>query len=148
VNRNFFVVHVGTGTVISADECVIVGVPDEMLESMSGDDYFDDSDVISLAEDNGKPVNLTDVTWGNSIAFSPQALREEAQEILDAGIYDEGESWHEAFTWCATQATDDDLKDVASYILDDDDLWTTYRTSVTEGVLQGLIWHKEKSDKA
>ena len=144
---NYYIVHAGTGTVISADECVIVNVPDEMLEAMSGDEYFDDSGVVSLAEENGRGINLTDLTWGNTVAFSPSALRDEAQAILDAGYYGEEESWHEALVWCVNTATDDELNAVASYVLDDDDLWTTYRNSVTEGLLQGFIWHKETPKK-
>lgn len=138
-----YIVHHGTGTIISADECVIVNVTDEMADAMSGDDYFDDQLVLDLAHETGQAIQANDLKYGNTMAFSPSALREEAECILDAGIYSEDESWHEAMKWCIETATDDHLDAVASYILDDDDLWTTYRRSVTEGLLQGLIWHKE-----
>lgn len=145
-----YIVHIGTGTIISADECVIVDVPDEVTDEITehgGDDYFDEADLLALAEENGKPINKTDLKWGNTIAFSPVALREEANAIIDGGIYEEGDSEYEAFMWCINTATDDDLNMVASYILDDDDLWQTYKTSVIDGLRQGLIWHKESSDK-
>jgi len=138
-----YIVHEGTGTIISADECVIVSVPREILDAMSGDDYFDDQQVLDLAVEAGKPINLTDMTYGNTMAFSPSALREEAREMIDAELFGTEESWHEALVWCANTATDDELNAVASYILDDDDLWRTFRVSVTDGLLQGLIWHKE-----
>ena len=138
-----YIVHHGTGTIISADECVIVNVTDAMADAMSGDDHFDDQLVLDLAHETGKAIQVNDLKYGNTMAFSPSALREEAECILDAGIYSEDESWHEAMKWCIDTATDDHLNAVASYILDDDDLWTTYRRSVTEGLLQGLIWHKE-----
>lgn len=138
-----YIVHHGTGTIIGADECVIVDVPNDMADAMSGDDYFDDQQVLDLAHEIGQAIQINDLKYGNTMAFSPSALREEAECILDAGIYSEDESWHEAMKWCIETATDDHLDAVASYILDDDDLWTTYRRSVTEGLLQGLIWHKE-----
>lgn len=140
------IIHVGTGTIIDADECVIVNVEqlDDHDTALVTDG--DDSDVVEIAERLGKPVNTTDLRWGNTVAFSPVALREEAEAILDAGIYEEGEVWYDAMKWCTETATDDQLNEVASYVLDDDDLWTTYRTSVTEGLLQGLRWQREKKE--
>ena len=141
-----FIVHGGTGTVVNADECVIVNVPDAVLEAMSGDDYFDDAQVLSMALVAGRNLQVNDLTYGNTMAFSPEALREEARALLDAGFASD-ESRRDAFSWCANIATDDQLNQVASYILDDDDLWRTFRTSVIDGLLQGLAWHKEPETK-
>jgi hypothetical protein len=49
-----YVYHEGTGTIIDADECVLVEVPDDL--DMTGDDYFDDEIVGRLAEVSGRPV--------------------------------------------------------------------------------------------
>lgn len=141
-----YIVHIGTGTIIAADECLIVDIPDEVTDELTehgGDDYFDDNLIISLAQDNGKPINTTDLKWGNTISFSPTSLREEANAFIDGGIYGEGDSEYEAFVWCANTATDDELSMVASYILDNDDLWDSYKTSVIDGLRQGLAWHNE-----
>ena len=138
------IVHVGTGTIIDADECVIVDVNKLNDYDTTLVTDGDDSDVVEIAERLGKPINTTDLKWGNTVAFSPIALREEAGAIIDAGVYEEGDSEYEAFMWCINIATDDELNMVASYILDDDDLWNTYKTSVTDGLRQGLIWSKEK----
>lgn len=143
-----YIVHIGTGTVIDADECVMVDVPDDVIEEMTkhgGDDYFDDQRICELAEVNGEPINGTDLTWGNCMAFSPISLREEAGELLDSGAYDSEGNQREALEWCVNTATDAQLNGVASYILDDDDLWTTFRVSVLDGLLQGLSWSKEIS---
>lgn len=143
-----YIVHIGTGTIIAADECLIVAVPDEVTDEITehgGDDYFDDSLIISLAQDNGKPINTTDLKWGNTIAFSPVALRDEAMAVIDGGIYREGDSEYEALMWCINTATDDELNMVASYILDDDDLWIAYRTNMIDGLRQGLAWHNEEN---
>jgi hypothetical protein len=49
-----YVYHEGTGTIIDADECVLVEVPNDL--DMTGDDYFDDWIVSQLAEVSGRPV--------------------------------------------------------------------------------------------
>ena len=56
------VVHIGTGTIIDADECVIVDVEklDDHDTTLVNDG--DDSDVVEIAERLGKPLNLTDLT--------------------------------------------------------------------------------------
>lgn len=143
-----YIVHLGTGTVIDADECVIVDLPEDVIAEMTehgGDDYFDDNRICELAEANGDPINTSDVSWRNSMSFSPSALRDEANELLEMGTYDSEPNRREALEWCAGVATDTDLNSVASYILDDDDLWTTFRISVIDGLTQGLAWSKEIS---
>ena len=54
------VVHIGTGTIIDADECVIVDVEklDDHDTALVNDG--DDSDVVEIAERIGTPLNLTD----------------------------------------------------------------------------------------
>lgn len=46
--------HEGTGTIINAQECVFVDVPDTV--EFSGDDYFDDAIIEQLADEVGRPV--------------------------------------------------------------------------------------------
>ena len=136
------VVHIGTGTIIDADECVIVDVEklDDHDTALVNDG--DDSDVVEIAERLGKPLNLTDLTYRNTVAFSPSALRSEAEEQLSQGYATDDSIVY--LTWCAEVATDDELNEVAGYILNDDGLWTEYNTTVMDGMRQGFAWSKEK----
>ena len=136
------VVHIGTGTIIDADECVIVDVEklDDHDTALVNDG--DDSDVVEIAERLGKPLNLTDLTYRNTVAFSPSALRSEAEEQLSQGYATDDSIVY--LTWCAEVATDDELNEVAGYILNDDTLWGEYNTTVMDGMRQGFAWSKEK----
>ena len=136
------VVHIGTGTIIDADECVIVDVEklDDHDTALVNDG--DDSDVVEIAERLGKPLNLTDLTYRNTVAFSPSALRSEAEEQLSQGYATDDSIVY--LTWCAEVATDDELNEVAGYILNDDGLWSEYNTTVMDGMRQGFAWSKEK----
>jgi hypothetical protein len=139
------VVHIGTGTIIDADECVIVDTDkfdDHDEARMSGDDYFDDTAVVEIAERIGTPLNLTDLTFRNTVAFSPSALRSEAEEQLSQGYATDDSIAY--LTWTAEVATDDELNEVAGYILNDDTLWGEYNTTVMDGMRQGFAWFKEK----
>ena len=136
------VVHIGTGTIIDADECVIVDVEklDDHDTALVNDG--DDSDVVEIAERIGTPLNLTDLTFRNTVAFSPSALRSEAEEQLSQGYATDDSIVY--LTWCAEVATDDELNEVAGYILNDDTLWGEYNTTVMDGMRQGFAWSKEK----
>jgi len=136
------VVHIGTGTIIDADECVIVDVEklDDHDTTLVNDG--DDSDLVEIAERLGKPLNLTDLTYRNTVAFSPSSLRSEAEEQLSNG-YATDDDAIAYLTWTAEVATDDELSGVADYILNDDTMWNEYNTTVMDGMRQGYRWSKE-----
>lgn len=75
----------------------------------------------------------SDLTYGNSMSFSPSAIREDVSEIMDN--YDKDSEQYQAFKW-ALQASDNELNAVASFILSDDDLWNTYRSSLVNGLVE------------
>ena len=135
------VIHIGTGTIINAEECVILDV-----ERLDEHDTFlvdgDDADIVGVAERLGKPLNLTDLTYRNTVAFSPSALRSEAEEALSQGVATDDDDIA-YLTWTAEVATDDELSGVADYILNDDTMWNEYNTTVMDGMRQGYRWSKE-----
>lgn len=51
--RHTYIVHPGTGTVLRLVECVRVTIPDDVLDTLTGDDYFDDVTVCEWAEQYG-----------------------------------------------------------------------------------------------
>jgi hypothetical protein len=136
------VVHIGTGTIIDADECVIVDVEklDDHDTALVNDG--DDSDVVEIAERLGKPLNLTDLSFRNTVAFSPSSLRSEAEEAISQGFATDDDDIA-YLTWTAEVATDDELSGVADYILNDDTMWNEYNTTVMDGMRQGYRWSKE-----
>ena len=136
------IIHIGTGTIIDANECVIVDVDrlDDHDTTLVNDG--DDSDVVEIAERLGKPLNLTDLSFRNTVAFSPSSLRSEAEEALSQGFATDDDDIA-YLTWTAEVATDEELSSVADYILNDDTMWNEYNTTVMEGMRQGYKWHKE-----
>ena len=136
------VIHIGTGTIIDADECVIVDVEklDDHDTALVNDG--DDSDLVEIAERLGKPLNLTDLSFRNTVAFSPSSLRSEAEEAISQGFATDDDDIA-YLTWTAEVATDEELSSVADYILNDDTMWNEYNTTVMDGMRQGYRWSKE-----
>lgn len=140
-----YIIHPGTGTVIDADECLVLDLDndltDEERDRLEGDDYFDDALVCTIAEERGKKFPGIDLTYSNCIAFSPNALREEALYMIEQWDYDESDELYPALKWCIGTATDDQLNRIAVYILDNDLLWKEFRDSVIDGISKGYQWH-------
>lgn len=127
-----YLVHAGTGTIIDAsDDVYVVTVT---ADTVIGDD---DDAVVTLAMSNGKRLEINDLTWGNTVAYSPSAIRTEVRESLSE--YYPDEAW---LSW-AENATDDELNEVASYILSADDVWQNFTINLVEGLREGYRWSKE-----
>jgi len=124
-----YIVHQGTGTIIDASECVLVDVPQVTLDTLTGDDYFDDEVITGLASEIGRPVNTTDLTFSNCVSYSPSAIRQEVRENLQYSDLDD-----EVLDW-ALRATDEQLNNVASYILNSSsNVWETYIDDLVDGL--------------
>ena len=86
--------------------------------------------------------NLTDLTWGNCVAYSPSAIRTEIHESLSWKF--ESPDDKPILEW-ALNASDDDLNEVASYILSGDHIWDTFATDLMDGLREGFRWSKERN---
>jgi hypothetical protein len=95
-----------------------------------------DSEINALGLAVGKPVlpmlevtGFGDLQYGNTVSYSPQALRDEAELLIE--IYDNSDK--ELFKW-AYNATDEQLSLVGNYVLQTDDAWLNYDRLVLEGL--------------
>lgn len=127
-----YLVHAGTGTIIDVnDDVYIVTVTSET-------DLGDDDDaLIQLAKTQGQRFLHNDLTWGNTVAYSPSAIREEIRESLSE--YYPDEEW---LLW-GQNATDEELDGVASYILSSDDVWQNFTLNLIDGLREGYRWSKK-----
>lgn len=132
------IVHIGTGTIIDADECLVVDTDnfdDHDRSRLCDDEYFDENVICELAERLGRPVNTSvpvDVTFGNAIIFSPSAMREEARELI--ALSEPTEEALQALLYIAGIASDDELHMAGQFILGDDAMWDNYNQSFMDGV--------------
>jgi hypothetical protein len=135
-----------TGTVVTLEDCYIVDTsmlsqPD--LELLISDPT--DSELSKLAEKTGKKLepmlsagNYGDVTYANSVSYSPLSLKDEAEVLIDIqqwDMYDEQESVKAALEWAYNKATVEELDDVSKYIMVSDDVWDGYKTNMIQGLM-------------
>lgn len=126
--------HKGTGTYFGLDDSTVI----IDLSAHRDIDIYNLADEMDtrgdqIAEQYGQQIRLADndLTWGNSVSFSPTALRTEARELANSGAFNMLDGEDPAYTvckWITDQATDADLAMVAEYALQTDHLWDTFQT--------------------
>ncbi len=132
-----FIININDGTVVGLEGCVIVDDLDfdDKAKELWADWEIggNDSDACELGEYIGKDLTrilgncgFGDLNYGNTIAFSPQALREEFEARLNAGVWDEDPYFKRALKF-----TDVELDAFGSYILGNDYIWNVYNEEIT-----------------
>ena len=129
-----YIIDTQTGTMVSAEYCYIVDDADisEDLNPMS------DTELSELAEKVGVSLRKIgqDTGWGDNayrytVSYSPLSIRDEADSLLEGGVYEEGDREYEALVW-AKDADLEDLGDVSESIMSADAVWDGFRENLTE----------------
>lgn len=145
--KNVIIYHAGTGTYFGLnDPDVYVIDLDKMTDDMT-QELDDTGEVPSEALDTSAATRWAefigqqnDLTWGNCIAYSPSAIREEIRESLSWKY--EADRDKTVLEWALT-ASDDALNEVASYIIQSDHIWETYGIDLMDGLREGFLWSQE-----
>ena len=136
---SYIIVNKHDGTVVGLDGSYIINTLDLSPEGQQlmaeWDESGSDSIVAELAE-HGKELKRVlgncgfgDLNYGNSIAFSPEGLREEFQAKLDSGVWDDDPVYQRALKF-----TDEELEAFGSYILGNDYIWNVYNEEINHNL--------------
>jgi len=137
-----YLIHAGTGTIIDANDGVFILDSETLTPKQTAIlENADDTEVIDLAVELNKRLELNDLNYSNTIAYSPSAIRTEIRESLWEGFsHDDGDK--AVLEW-AEKASNDELNDVASFILSGEHIWTTFTDDLIQGLREGYRWSKE-----
>ena len=127
------VININDGTVCELAGTVIVDT-DKLNEEgkallQEWENGGNDSTISELGEKYGSPVRDNELTYGNTMAFSGKALREEVSERLKMGFGDI-EAYQIAKTF-----TDEQFDELGQYILSSDYLWGVFNNELRSGII-------------
>lgn len=136
--------HAGTGTYFDAGDDVFIIDTKDLGESEIEALKDGDDSVLDFVVEDGRCSRYqhNDLTFGNTIAYSPSAIREEIRESLWES-YSTNEDDRTVLEW-AEKASDKELDEIASYILQGDHIWTTYVEDLIDGLREGFRWSLDK----
>ena len=148
-----------TGTVVPLEDCYLIDT-----EMLSADDStllseWDESGSDSIITELGKKVGTKvetmlsvsgygDMTYANSVSYSPLSLKDESEALIDIeewDKYDEHEIIKAAIEWVYNTATTEELNEVSQYIMVSDDVWDGYKSNMIQGLMS--YWHFNKVAK-
>lgn len=146
--KNLMIFHAGTGTFFSLNDDSVYVIDEDKLTDEMNQEIDETGEVPAEAIDSGAAIRWAefvgqqnDLTWGNCVAYSPSSIREEVRESLTRYDSDDDKV---VLAWAGEVATDDDLNEIASYILQGDHIWDSFTTDLMDGLREGYRWSQEK----
>lgn len=138
MEKKMIIVGMDDGIILDVNRCVLfdentLGEADQNLLN-----FGTESDALSVANRHGERLSdilegcgYGDLNYFNSLAMSPDALRSEFTElptVLPEGV--EGvEEVIKVLNWGAS-LSNDQLLNLSAYAMQDDDLWSAWRTAL------------------
>lgn len=138
-----------TGTILDADSCYVVYSDDLTDADLALMDGGNDGDISAIALRVGKRLNQIglDTGWGDNkyrytVSYSPLSVRDEADSLLDGGVYDDPEDakYKKALEWARDTATQEELAEISEYAMGNDGVWDGFR----ENLIDAVMWSYNK----
>jgi hypothetical protein len=116
-----YIIHKGTGTIIDADDGVYI-LDDDHLNDDEVANIFEPEDLLEFVDTKARRLqgDTLELHFTNTIAFSESAIKEEMSSDLMAPLAENIKDWVADF------ATHEDFEILASLILTDERIWSTY----------------------
>lgn len=130
-----------TGTILDVDGCFIVDADDlTKSEATALDEGTSDTEIGEIAKRRGKALwdMGRDTGWGDnayrySISYSPLSLKDEAQSLIEGGVFDETDDEYKKLQWVIS-ATTDQLESISYWIMDNDLVWSGFKDNFIEAL--------------
>jgi hypothetical protein len=127
------IVDATNGTILNMNDCYIIDA-----ELLGDDIVLSDREVQELANEHGisvakmaRDTGLGDNAYRYTVSYSPLSIKDEADSLLEGGVYEEGDREYEALVW-AKDADLEDLRIISDSIMGQDAVWDGFRENLTE----------------
>lgn len=138
------IIDATSGTVIDAENCYVVDT--EQLSDIENAELTEgsDSEIANIARVSGISVKaMGDSTgWGDNayrytVSYSPLSIKDEADAILEGGIYQspEDDKYLKALEWARSEATLEQLRAVSDLSMSYDAMWDGFRENLMDSLM-------------
>ena len=142
---NYVIVGLDDGIILDASRCVFFNTENIGEADMTLLDCGTETEAISVANRWGKNLfqvltlcGFGDLNYYNCLSLTPRALREEFGVLSELTFSDNPQLGN--ITKWASELSDEELSDIAEFILQSDDLWDVWRIHVVEA----MMWAHER----
>jgi hypothetical protein len=140
-----YIIDATNGTILNMNDCYIVDA-----ELLGDDIILSDSEAQELANKHGisvakmaRDTGFGDNAYCYTVSYSPLSIKDEADSLLEGGIYEESDREYEALVW-AKDADPEDLRVISDSIMNQDAVWNEFRENLTEMLVFVHAFKKEE----
>lgn len=133
-----------SGTVLQADDCYVVDTENLTESELSDIDEGYDYEIRNIAGRQGTSILKmgTDTGWGDNrynytVSYSPLSIKDEADALLEGGIYEspEDEKYKRALEWAQKEATLEQLQSISNFVMGHDGVWDGFRENLMDALM-------------
>jgi hypothetical protein len=139
------IIDTQTGTILNIEHCYVIDAND-----LSEND-FTCAELQAVADRSGVSISTMgrDTGWGDNkysytVSYSPKSIHDECLMFLEGEIYDETDREWYAVKWVLETATQEQIEDLSSSIMDSDNVWNEYRSNLMETLM--FVYAEETQD--
>jgi hypothetical protein len=140
-----YIIDGSNGTILNMSDCYIID-----SEHLGDDIIISDREAGELAIKHGISVakmaldtGFGDNAYRYTVSYSPLSIKDEADSLLEGGIYEESDREYEALVW-AKDADPEELRVISDSIMSQDAVWNGFRENLTEMLVFAHAFKKEE----
>ena len=140
-----YIIDATNGTILNMNDCYIVDA-----ELLGDDIVLSDREAQQLANEHGisvaqitRDTGFGDNAYRYTVSYSPLSIKDEADSLLEGGVYEEGDREYEALVW-AKDADPEELRVISDSIMSQDAVWDGFRETLTEMLVFVHAFKKEE----
>jgi hypothetical protein len=140
------IIDTQTGTILNIEHCYVIEA-----EELSDDDFTCD-ELQVVADRAGISISTMgkDTGWGDNsyrytVSYSPKSIHDEADSLLEGGMYEEKDKEYSALVWAQTEATTEQLQTISDWAMARDSVWDGFRDNLTDALM--FVYGETKETK-
>jgi hypothetical protein len=141
-----YIIDATNGTILNMNDCYIVDA-----ELLGDDIMLSDSEAQQLANEHGisvaqmaRDTGFGDNAYRYTVSYSPMSIRDEADSLIEGGLYEEGDKEYEALVWAHSTATKEQLEIISERAMSHDSVWEGFREDLMAELL--FVYNSVKGD--
>ena len=132
-----YIIDATNGTILNMNDCYIVDA-----ELLGDDIMLSDSEAQQLANEHGisvakmaRDTGFGDNSYRYTVSYSPLSIKDEADSLLDGGVFVEEDKEYKALLWIKDEATTEQLESIADGAMSNDSVWQEFRETLIPQIM-------------
>ena len=131
------IVDATNGTILNMNDCYIIDA-----ELLGDDIVLSDREVQELANEHGisvakmaRDTGFGDNAYRYTVSYSPRSIKDEADSLLDGGVFIEEDKEYKALLWVKDEATTEELETISDGAMSNDSVWQEFRETLIPEIM-------------